>query len=457
MDTIIQNGYIVLPGKTIICGDVAIENGKIAAVSEGPSGIQAKEVIDATGKYIFPGIIETHSHLGLAKGDEDLYTETSSAALGGVTTVLFFLRQPRPYKELYDHILQEASNRCCTDYSFHIVLITEDHLKSVPLYVEEMGITSFKLYLTYRGKEAKAGVYGGGTEVFETLDDGYVYDCFRAIGRYPKAMAIVHAEDIEIVNRRKKEIVNQGLDDMVSYARSRPTVAEAEGVRRALCRGHDAGCHVNILHLTSAAGFRAFEEAKAKGWRCTVEVCHPYLMLGEEDAVTTMFKVRPPLRPKSDREALWEAVAAGKVETIGSDHVPRKMSEKEGSVWRPAAGLPGSPYLFFNMLREGHVKRGIPLVQLADQLSLRPAKLYGMEGVKGDIRPGCDADLLILDMDRSTVLRRDDFPSYSDYNVYEGQVAPVYIERTMVRGRTVAKDGRLTGNKAGKFIFRSGK
>jgi len=133
------------------------------------------------------------------------------------------------------------------------------------------------------------------------------------------------------------------------------------------------------------------------------------------------------------------------------------MSEKEGSVWRPAAGLPGSPYLFFNMVREGHVKRGISLVQLAEQLSLRPAKLYGMEGVKGDIRPGCDADLLILDMERSTLMRRDDFPSYSDYNVYEGQVAPVYIERTMVRGRTVAKDGRLTGNKAGKFIFRSGK
>ena len=457
MDTIIQNGNIVLPGKGILQGDIAIKQGKIAAVSQGPSGLHASEVIDATGKNIFPGVIETHSHLGLAKGDEDLFTETSSAALGGVTTVLFFLRQPRPYKELYDHILQEAGRRACTDYSFHIVLITEEHLRNVPRYVEELGITSFKLYLTYRGKEAKAGVYGGGTELFETLDDGYIYDCCRAIAQYPKAMAIVHAEDIEIVNRRKKQITDLGLDDMASYARSRPTIAEAEGVRRALFLGHDAGCHVNILHLTSAAGFHAYEEAKAKGWRCTVEVCHPYLVLGEEDAVTTMFKVRPPLRPRSDRETLWEAVAEGKVETIGSDHVPRKMSEKEGSVWRPAAGLPGSPYLFFNMMREGHFKRGIPLVQLAEQLSLRPAKLYGMEGVKGDIRPGCDADLLILNMERSTVLRQSDFPSYSDYNVYEGEIAPFSIERTIVRGKTVAKDGKLTGDKAGKFIFRNGK
>lgn len=457
MDTIIKNGNIVLPGKGIIRGDVAIENGKIAAVSEGSLGIQAKEIIDATGKYIFPGVIETHSHLGLAKGDEDLYTETSSAALGGVTTVLFFLRQPRPYKELYDHILEEAKKRCCTDYSFHIVLINDEHLKNVPRYVEEMGITSFKLYLTYRGQEAKCGVYGGGSEMFNTLDDGYIYDCMSAIGKYPKAMAIVHAEDIEIVNRRKKEILEKGLDDMVSYAQSRPTVAEAEGVRRALFLGHDAGCHVNILHLTSADGFHAYEEARQKGWDCTVEVCHPYLMLGAEDATTTMFKVRPPLRPKSDRETLWEAVAQGKVESIGSDHVPRHMSEKEGSVWRPAAGLPGSQYLFYNMMREGHFKRGISLVQLAEQLSLRPAKLYGMDGVKGDIRPGCDADLLILDFNRSTTLKMDDFPSYSDYNPYEGEVAPVYIERTIVRGTTVAQDGKLTGNKAGKFVFRSGK
>lgn len=455
-DTLLLNGNIVFPGREITTGDIAIKDGKIAAVSAGPLLAQARHVIDATGKYIFPGVIETHSHMGLAKGDEDLSTETGAAALGGVTTVLFFLRQPSPYEELYRHILEEAPKRCSTDYSFHIVLITEEHLRSVPRYVEELGVTSFKLYLTYRGAEAKTGLYGGGMETFDTLDDGYVLDCFRAIGRYPKGLAIVHAEDIEIVNRAKKAIMEQGLDDMASYARSRPPVAEAEGVRRALFFGRDAGCRVNILHLTSAAGLAAFEEGKRLGGECFIEVCHPYLMLGEEDVASTLFKVRPPLRPMADREALWQAVKDEKVETIGSDHVPRKTSEKEGSVWRPAAGLPGSQYLFLNMLREGHFKRGISLTRLAEQLSLQPARLYGMEREKGDIRPGCDADLVVVDFNRTTALNLNDFPSYSDYNVYEGQTAPAYIERTMVRGRTVALDGKLTGERAGKFIPRKG-
>ncbi len=455
MDTILRNGNIVLPGKGIVKGDIAIKNGKIAAVTEGPSKLEARHVIDAEGMHIFPGVIETHSHLGLAKGDEDLSTETGAAALGGVTTTLFFLRQPSPYEALYDHILSEAPKRCATDISFHIVLITEEHLESVPRYVEELGVTSFKLYLTYRGAEAKTGLYGGGMAPCPTLDDGYVLDCFRAIARYPKAMAIVHAEDIEIVNRAKNALLARNLDDMTAYALSRPPVAEAEGVRRALFFGREAGCRVNILHLTSHAGLNAFEEGKRLGGDCFAEVCHPYLMLGEEDVASTLFKVRPPLRPRADREALWQAVCEGKVETIGSDHVPRKRSEKEGSVWRPAAGLPGSQYLFLNMLREGHFKRGIPLERLAEQLSLRPARLYGMAN-KGDIRPGCDADLTVVDFNRSTVLSEEAFPSYSDYNVYEGQRAPAYIARTMVRGRTVALDGKLTGERAGRFIPRKG-
>lgn len=453
-DTILKNANIVMPGKGIAKGSIAISDGKIAAVFGEDQDIgEAREVIDAEGKFVMPGAIETHSHLGLAKGDEDVVSETDAAALGGVTTVLFFLRQHSPYEEIYRHIIETAEKSSRIDYSFHIVLISEEHLKNVPKYVEEMGVTSFKFYMTYRGNEARTGRYGGGFDEFDTLDDGFMFDCFEAIGKYKNAMAIVHAEDIEIINRCKKKIIDAGLDDMVSYAASRPDFAEAEGVRRALNFGKETGCSVNILHLTSEKALKAFFECKKEN--DYVEVCQPYIMLSQDDVASTLFKVRPPLRPLSDKNALWDAIMAGKINSIGSDHVPRKTEEKTGSVWRPAAGLPGTQYLLLNMLQEAHINRGMPLEQLSELLSLRPAKLYSLD-CKGDICVGKDADLVVVDFNKSTILKMDDFPSFSDYNVYEGKKIDAAIDMTMVRGRIVAKDGKLTDKTGGKFIFRKG-
>lgn len=456
-DTLIRQGNIVLPGRGVVKGDVGIRDGKIAAVADGLDPAGAAEVIDAEGKYVFPGAIETHSHLGLAKGAADFDTETSAAVLGGVTTNLFFLRQPFPYEELYDTIRRDAAERSYTDYALHLVLISEEHLNSIPKYVEEMGITSFKFYLTYRGEQAKTGLYGGTMQTFGSLDNGYMLDCFRAIARYPKAMAIVHAEDIEIIARVTKKIKDSGRDDMAAYSESRPTFAEAEGVRRAISFAKEAGCRVNILHLTSERALEAFYEQKRTYDKCYLEVCQPYLMLDQTDITSNEFKVRPPLRRPEDREALWRALLRGDVNSVGSDHVPRLAEEKTGSVWKQAAGVPGTQYLFYNMLDEAHFRRGLPLETLAEQISLRPAKLYGLYPKKGDVSVGCDADLLIVDFGRSTTLRKDSFPSYSDYNVYEGKEIPAFIERTLVRGRTVALEGKLTGLRGGEYIARKGK
>lgn len=454
-DTILRGGNIVFPGKGVTAGDIAIANGKITAVSRGRLEREAGEVVDLAGKYVFPGVIETHSHLGLAGGDEDIRTETDAAALGGVTTVLFFLRQPLPYEALYEHVVSVASRASRIDYSFHIVALTENHLASIPRYVEEMGVTSFKFYLTYRGTEAKTGLYGGAVLPCGTLDDGFLLEGFRQVAKYPRALALAHAENIEIINRARAELMGKGLDDMEAYALSRPDVAEAEGVGRALCLGRAAGCRVNILHLTSRAALEAFRRNSGPKDGFHIEVCHPYLALGAEDAVSTLFKVRPPLRPKADREALWEAVFSGEVGSVGSDHVPRRLAEKEGSVWRPAAGLPGTQYLFLNMLDQAHFQRGMPLETLAELLSLRPAKLYGLDD-KGDIAPGKDADLLVADFGGSTALDAEAFPSYSDYSPYQGREVAAKVAMTFVRGRCVARDGRLTEHTGGAFLFRKG-
>jgi dihydropyrimidinase len=454
-DIVVNSGNIVFPGRSVREGNIGISGGKIAAITGPEQRLDGKAVIEAGGKYIFPGVIEPHSHLGLGAGAEDLVTETRAAVLGGVTTVLFFLRQPLPYDEHYHEVKKMGEKNSFIDFSFHIVLLTEEHLKSIPRYINDFGITSFKFYLTYRGQDAKMGIFGGKIMEFAGVDNGFMLDCFTELSHFPRSVVIVHAEDSEIVNRCKKKLIEAGRDDLEAYALSRPVFAEVEGVRRALAFARKTGCRVNILHLTSADALEEVVGFRKVYDRVFVEVCHPYLVFNETDATSNMFKVRPPLRKPLDNEALWQGVKNGEVNTIGSDHVPRKLAEKLGSIWSPAAGAPGTPYLFPIMLSEGYHKRGIPLTKIAELLSLNPAMLYGMYPQKGDICVGSDADLVIVDLLREHVLKVSDFPSFSDYNLYEGLKVQGYPELTMVRGKIVAQDGRVKGpSGGGRFVGR---
>lgn len=453
-ETVIRNGSIVIPGRTVCKGSIGIEKGKIAAISAPGQKMEGSNVIDAGGKHIFPGVIEPHSHLGIGAGADDLATETKSAAIGGITSVLFFLRQPMPYDEIYDEVKRLGEGSSFIDFSFHIVLMTDEHLKSIPKYIDDFGVTSFKFYLTYRGVNASMSGFGGKMMQFQGIDDGYMLDCFKAIAQDSKALVIVHAEDIEIINRCKKRLTDEGRDDMEAWALSRPVFAEVEGVRRALAFAGEAGCNINILHVTAGDALNEIREFRAHYDKAFAEVCHPYLVFSEDDAKNSVFKLRPPFRKKADVERLWMGVKSGDVYTIGSDHVPRKLAEKLGSVWSPAAGAPGTPFLLPIMLSEGYHKRGISLPRIAELLSLNPAKLYNLPD-KGDIRVGADADLVMVDLEREQTLRAAGVEQYSDYILHEGLKVKGYPAATIIRGRIVAENGRITEKGGwGKYIFR---
>lgn len=454
-DTVILNGNIVYPGRTISCGNIGISKGRIEAITGTDTELQGMNVIDASGKYVFPGIIEPHSHLGIGAGDEDLSTESSSAAIGGVTTVLFFLRQSTPYDEAYREIKSKGEEKAFIDFSFHIVLITEEHLSAIPRYINDFGVTSFKLYLTYRGEDAKTTTFGGKPIQFESIGDGYILECFEKLSAYPKAVAIVHAEDIEIVHRAKRKLAAEGRSDMEAWALSRPVIAEVEGVRRALNFAKETGCRLNILHITSGEALQEAMEFRKSYSNIFVEACHPYMVLNEKDATSNKYKLRPPLRAERDNEEIWAAVRTGDINTVGSDHVPRKLAAKQGDIWSPAAGAPGTPYLFPIMLSEGYHKRQIPLINIANVLSLNPAKLYGMYPQKGDIAVGFDADLVLVDLEKEYTLKASDIEQYSDYILYEDLRVKGYPELTMVRGRIVARNGKVIGSPGwGRYVKR---
>jgi dihydropyrimidinase len=454
-DMVLKNGNIVFPGKTIEVGTIGIKDGLVAALAS--SDLQGKEIIDATGKYILPGVIEAHSHLGMAAGEKDLVTETSSAAVGGVTTVLFFLRHPDPYDDLFNHVREQGIKTSFIDFSFHIVLCNDDHLRSIQKYVKEYGVTSFKLYQTYRGKDARMANFGGKPVSFEGVDDGFLLDCFKEIARFPEAMAIVHAENIEIINREKYKFQRNGRDDMTAWADSRPVFAEVDGIRKTLSLASEANCRVVILHLTSAAGLEDIRKYREKFDKITVEVVHPYLMINENIAVTSKkYKFRPPFRSQNDIEALWNGLEEGLINHIASDHVPRKLSDKMGDMWNLAAGGTGTPYLLPIALNEGYHKRGLPLEKIAALLSLNPAKLYGMYPEKGDISIGGSADLVIVDLNREYELKIDDIDQYGDFLIYEGLKVKGYPEKTILRGKIIAADGKPVSSAYGwgKYIPR---
>ncbi|NSW91525.1 MAG: amidohydrolase family protein [Firmicutes bacterium] len=454
-DSIVLNGNIVYPGRIIQCGNIGIRNGKIEAITGPDTILQGAHVIDATGKYIFPGIIETHSHLGVGAGEEDFLTETSSAAIGGVTTILFFLRDNSSYDEIFRYVMSKGEEKAYTDFSFHIVLITEEHLNSIPKYIDEFGITSFKHYLTYRGEDAKTTNFGGNPIKFDNICDGYILESFERLSKYPKAVAIVHAEDIEIVHRAKKRLIGEGRSDLEAWALSRPVIAEVEGVRRALTFAKEAGCRVNILHITSELALNVAIEFRKVYDKVFIEACHPYMILNEKDVTSKKYKLRPPLRTKRDNERLWEAVKAGDINTIGSDHVPRKLAAKMGDIWSSSAGAPGTPFLFPVMLSEGYHKRNMPLIDIAKTLSLNPARLYGLYPHKGDIGVGFDADMVIVDLDREYVLKSSDISQYSDYILYEDLKVKGFPETTMIRGKIVVQNGEVVGDSGwGRFVRR---
>ncbi len=457
LDLVIRGGKLVVPKQGVFAGDVGIQDGKIVAIANPLEGLSGKTKINADGLHVFPGVIEPHSHITIGAGMKDWETETKAAAMGGVCTNFVFLRAPEPYDSLYKQMKESGESKSVGDFSFHIVLITDEHLSSVKKYMDQWGITSFKFYMTYRGEDAKMLGSDGVFHEVKGIDDGFMYDCFREVAKYPQALIICHAEDIEIVRRERNKFIAAGRDDMEAWQASRPLIVEVEAVRRALLFAETAGCRLNLLHLSSAAALEAAKATRLHYDKILVEVCHPYLTCHSDEGVEQVRKFRPPLRSRADVEALWTGLKDGSVNTVGSDHVPRKAQAKMGTVWSQATGGPGTPVLFPVLLGEGHHKRGIPLERIAELTSYNPARVYGLYPRKGDIRVGADGDITLVDLNLVKTIQGKDFEMFGDHFACDGLEVKGWPVLTMVRGKTVMKEGKIVGDSGwGRFLPRSG-
>ena len=436
-DLLIRRGRVVLPEVGVAEIDLGIRDGRIVAHLDPNTSAEAKETIDAAGKTILPGLFDPHVHLTYG-APEDVFTETRSAALGGVTTVNSYLRKPSNFLQVWPEIRRSWGELACIDFLISPVLTEWRNVEELPRYVEELGVTSFKFFTYYRGE---MGREAGVTEA----DDAMLDALLRAVAGVPKGMLAVHAENGELISHTIAQFRRAGTQDLASYSAARPPIAEAESINRAGFFAARAGCPLYVVHLSSAEGLAEARRQKAQVPMLTVETCPHYLMLNVDSPLGVMAKVNPPIRTAADQEALWGGLADGTIDTIGTDHIAWDRAAKTGDIWKAKGSYPGVATTLPIVLSEGYHRRGLPLELIARATSTNAARAFGLYPKKGTLLVGSDADIVICDLDEERVVDAASLGSRADYSPYEGLRLRGWPQLTLSHGRVIVRESEFVG------------
>ncbi len=449
LDLLLENAQLVLPDVGVIRGAVGVKDGRIAALLAPGVHLPADRTVDCEGRWLMPGLVDPHVHFGFGNPDTDWSTESRSAALGGVTTVLSFHRSA-DFRDSVEPLRERAEAQSVIDFSLHFGLTSRLHVETLAETSARFGISSCKLYLMYKGQ---AGLAKGFTEI----DDALLYTAMEAVREIPGGLLGVHCENVEVVPVFRDRLRRAGRSDAAAWDEQSPDFLEAENVHRVCYFAARTGCPVNIVHLSSR---EALEEVRRHRRRhrvaIRVETCPHYLSMTRDTAAGVLAKVNPPLRRAGDVDALWEGVLDGTVDTIGTDHVPRKRETKR-EIWSSTNGFPGLATMLPVLLTEGYHRRRVPIERIAALVSANPARQYGL-ATKGKLAVGCDADLVVVDPGLRRTVDAGALESFADYSPYEGEELIGWPVRTFVRGREVMCDGAISddarANPGGRFLRR---
>ncbi|MDQ2137979.1 dihydroorotase family protein [Alcaligenaceae bacterium A4P071] len=429
--------------------DVLVKDGRIAArLLPGTPVAEGTPEISAQGLHVFPGLIDAHVHFGFGEKITEYETETVYAAQGGFTTVLGYFLNNEDYTEVYRREQEYARTRAYVDYGFHFSVANEMHVRELSEYVNKYGVTSFKYFMNFKGEE---GRYLG----LDGTDDGYFYDLLSEAARLGDIKVVCHTENIEIVNRIRRRLQAEGRDTLKDWSASKPAFTESESCVRAMYFAEHLGARIYIPHLSTRL---ALDEVRA--WRkryehVHVETCPHYLTHDEDSDIGSLGKANPPFRSKDDVDAMWEGLRDGSIDVVASDHVPRKKATKERPLWLASQGFPGTATILPVLLSEGYHKGRLGLARIADLLTRGPARIFNLDPKKGSLAVGADADLTLVDLERSRVVRAEELGSYSDYSLYDGWDLKGWPVRTIVRGETVMQDGKMVGKPGyGRYLSR---
>jgi dihydropyrimidinase len=439
-DLRVRNVRPVLADGSVVTADVLVLDARIEGLVAPDNPALAAETLDGGGRHLLPGLIDTHVHIGFYDPEREERSESATAALGGVTTVLRYFRALEPYDTIFPRELERARANSYVDFAFHLGVLVDEHLAAIDSYIERWGVRSFKMYTCYRGDErAEFGLRG--------QDDGFILDVFRRLARLPGTLPIVHSENNDIVERETARLSARGqgdVSDLAIWEAARPEIAEIEAVQRVALLAAEAGCPLFLPHVSSARALALLAERKARGQPIAIETLIAFLGLDHSAPAGGLATVNPPVRAAGNAEGLWDGVRRGIVDVVATDHCPTPAGRKHtGAILGCASGHPGLGTLLAGLLSEG-VNRG--RIQLGDiaRMQARAADLFGLPN-KGAIRPGADADLVLIDLDLERDADGARFPSIAGYSPFDGMRLRGWPRWTMLRGKLIAGDGRVIG------------
>lgn len=446
---ILRGGIVVSPDHDPRPLDILVENGRIAAVLEPGTEVSSKvDERRIDGLHVFPGLVEAHMHFGFGEKITEYETETAHAAIGGFTSVLAYFLNNEAYGDVYRREQAYAQPRAHTDYGFHFSTASELHVQELDSYVKDYGVTSFKYFMNFKGEE---GRYLG----LDGTDDGYLYALLQRAAEIGGVTVVCHTENIEVVNRLRNAQLDKGLHTLKHWEAIKPPITEAEAAIKAMLFAEKLGATVYIPHVSSGMTLDEVRRWRQRYDRVFVETCPHYLTHTSDMDLGGMGKANPPFRDQAEQDALWEGLFDGTIDVVASDHCPRKRETKDKSLWLASQGFPGTATILPVLLHEGYHRRQLPLKRIAQLVCEAPARIFGIDDRKGRIAPGMDADLTLVDLNLERVVKHEDLLSYSDYSIYDGWTFKGWPVETILRGKTIMKDGRLMGNPGdGQYLFR---
>lgn len=458
-DIIIANGLVVNAGEQMVC-DIGIRDGLIAAI--GTQLGTAARVIDATGKIVVPGGIDSHVHIAQPSGDgivmaDDFASGTLSAVCGGTTTIMPFCLQQKgqSLREVLKDYHAQAHGNCHADVSFHLIVTdpTPNVLgQELPALVEE-GYTSFKVFMTYEGMR----LYDN--EILATMD------CAQQTG----ALMMVHCENEDAIRYLIGKHEEQAQLEPKYHATTRPQVVEREATHRAISLAEVVNVPVVIVHVSNGPAMQEIRAAKARGRAVVGETCPQYLVLTADNLDMAewegaKFVCSPPPRDTESQLACWEGIETGVFDLFSSDHCPFRYDDPHGKLnpngkqsfrWIPN-GIPGVETRLPILFSEGVSKGRIDLQRFVALSSTNHAKLYGLYPRKGLIAVGSDADIVVWDPEKSGPILQSGLHHGADYTPYEGLQISGWPILSMLRGNIVMRNGAPTGAApAGQHLARA--
>ena len=455
-DLVIRNGTVVTTADRTPC-DVGISDG---AISELGPGLTGRNTIDATGKLVLPGGIDSHCHIeqlsssGIVCAD-DFYTGTVSAAFGGTTMIMPFAAQHRgqSLKKAVADYHECARPKAIVDYSFHMIISdpTETVMtQELPELVRE-GLTSFKVYMTYDALRV----------------DDYQMLQILSLARGMGVLTMVHAENHEMIQWLSTRLLDAGHRAPKFHAVAHAKLAEGEAVSRAVALAELVDAPLLVVHVSTGESTGAIRDAQQRGLKIYGETCPQYLFLTADDLDRenmdgAMWCCSPPPRDKESQEAIWRGLADGTFQVFSSDHAPYRFDETgklaqgpEAPFTKIANGVPGLEMRMPLLFSEGVGKGRLDIHRFVDLTATRAAQLYGLYPKKGTVAEGSDADLAIWDPEKEFTITAEAMHDDVGYTPYEGRTLKGMPTTVISRGRVVVEGGRLLADRgSGEFVPR---